>query len=79
MEGRACMTYRELRELLNDLEEKHLETNVSLFDSKTNSFIPIIQCAILMNVPDVMQLEKNMTTSKEQPVFCFEELNIKIQ
>jgi hypothetical protein len=73
------MTYRELRELLNDLEEKHLETNVSLFDGKTNSFMPIIQCAILMNVPDVMQLEKNMNLSKEQPVFCLEELNIKIQ
>ena len=72
------MTYRELRELINDLEEKHLETNVLIFDGKTNSFMPIIQCAILMNVPDVMQLEKNMNLSKEQPVFCLEKLNIKI-
>lgn len=71
------MTYRELLQMLSELEDEHLDTNVSIY--KGDCLIPINQCAILVNVPKVMQIEKKMVVSKEQPVLCIEEINVKIK
>jgi hypothetical protein len=71
------MTYRELLGMLSELGEDHLDTNVAIY--KDDGLIPINQCAILVNVPKLMQIEKKMVVSQEQPVFCLDEINVKIK
>lgn len=63
------LTYRKIRDALNELSEEQLDMTASVYEPSTNEVIPISECFIVENLPDAHQEALDGVVENDQPLF----------
>jgi hypothetical protein len=63
------LTYRQVRDALNELTDEQLDMTASVYEPSTNEVIPISECFVVENFPDAHQEELDGVVENDQPLF----------
>ena len=62
------LTYRQVRDALNELSDEQLDMTASVYEPSTNEVVPISECFVVINLPDAHQEELNGVVENDQPL-----------
>lgn len=63
------LTYRQVRDALNELSDEQLDMTASVYEPSTNEVVPISECFVVINLPDAHQEELNGVVERwDQPL-----------
>lgn len=63
------LTYRQIRDALNELSEEQLDMTASVYEPEMNEVIPISETWIVENMPAFYQDQLDGIVENDQPLF----------